>query len=71
MVFVVIIEDDVDFLCCSALIGSKHDVVFGIPIEVFLILNLGQKFDVSTTTIKLLFVFDRVLKDKGLISVGE
>src|SRR5271170_229986 len=53
-------EDEVDFICCAAFVGSKHDCV-GCFVGEFLCLDtfwgLGEEFHVCTSTFKTVLEF--------------
>ena len=50
---------------------TKHDVVVRVSMHVGLVEVSGEDFDVATSTVDLLLVFDRELDDQGFALVAE
>jgi len=71
VVVAVVVQDDVNPLGGTADIGTEHDVVDGIAVEVDLVESRGDKLDVATTTVEALLVLDGELEDEVLALVGE
>merc|ERR1712156_104027 len=72
MVLAVVVEDDVDFFGrITANVWAEHNVVIRLTMQIFRFKRSWENFDVSSTTIDLLSVFDRKLVDNGFFSIGE
>jgi hypothetical protein len=50
----------------TADVGTEHDVVLGVTVQVGLLSSSGVDLNVSTTTVEVLFVLDGVLDHQGL-----
>ena len=62
-IFSFIVENYMDFFgTWSTNIGSKHNIIRRVTIH-FFGFNFGKNFNIATTTINVLFMFDLVLQN--------